>query len=151
MSRDDGEWIEYFRDNGVLLGVYRERDAAWLVVADELFEHYRLRLGQRDEDGEVWVGIDARHSDDREVLANYTPSYEGSGPPLMPADVTIADDGFLSVMGRVRHCASGVDIRKGFTVKLPVAFVVPVRKALAMLQTPKVNWPQQVGAACDGP
>jgi hypothetical protein len=136
---DAGNWIEHYRAGGVIFGEFRHGapnagNEAYFVVADENFHHYRLTFSC-DGDGDCRVGINAEWSDDRRgELADFTPSYEYGNDLVKLEDVTISDDGLLSVMGRSRFSASHVDVRRGFTAKLPTSFVTPIRQVLAMLQ-----------------
>lgn len=133
-------WTTLYEANGVVMGEHRDEHGrgSWLVVADEHFDRYRLRFFPGD-DGEVGIGMDA-WLPGASRMVNYTPSYEYGSPVVTREDVTITDDGLLSVMGRTRGAVeNGVDMRIGFTVRLPVAFVLPVRKALELLQTMKAE------------
>jgi len=66
-------------------------------------------------------------------LANYTPSYESGSSDCQPGEVTISDDGLLSVMPRQRS-ASHVVIRTGWTAQLPPEAVGPIRRAIALAE-----------------
>ncbi|EHU2889472.1 hypothetical protein AYI21_RS20600, partial [Acinetobacter baumannii] len=80
------------------------------------------------------VGIDAEWTDEQPgELANYTPSYESGSSDCQPGEVTISDDGLLSVMPRQRS-ASHVVIRTGWTAQLPPEAVEPIRRAIALAE-----------------
>lgn len=79
-------------------------------------------------------GIDAEWTDEQPgELANYTPSYESGSSDCQPGEVTISDDGLLSVMPRQRS-ASHVVIRTGWTAQLPPEAVEPIRRAIALAE-----------------
>ena len=132
-------WTEHYRSAGVVMGEYRHGipgtgNESYFVVADEYFANYRLTFSC-DRDGECRVGINAEWSDDkRGELADFTPSYEYGNDSVKLEDVTISDDGLLSVMGRCRFSASHVNVRRGFTAKLPETFVQPIRQVIALMQ-----------------
>lgn len=124
-------WTELYRENGVVLGEYWDVRGSSFVVADELFAYYRLTFS--GSDGAFHVGINAAWSDQKPgELASFTPAF-GHSPGVVAGDeIAIADNGLLTVLCRQRG-ASGVDIRVGFTAQLPIAFVPPVRQAIALL------------------
>ena len=132
-------WTEHYRSAGVVMGEYRHGipstgSESYFVVADEHFVNYRLTFS-RDCDGDCRVGINAEWSDDkRGELADFTPSYEYGNDSVKLEDVTISDDGLLTVMGRSRFSASHVDVRRGFTAKLPTTFVAPIQQVIALMR-----------------
>lgn len=116
--------------NGVAMWRTTERGCSWLTVMDDA-PRYRVTLSRHDD--VFHVGISAQQSDAKPgELANYTPCDEYSSNYVNADDISIGDAGLLSVMGKKR-AATGVEIRVGFTVQLPVEFVTPVRQAIAML------------------
>lgn len=96
-------------------------DGLWGVMDDTL----RIRLGKGTGDG-LWIGVDAQWSDDRDTLANYTSDDVNN---YRAAEITITDDGCLSAFHR-QSTASGIDFRTGFTLRVPQAFVKPLRAAI---------------------
>jgi hypothetical protein len=130
------EWIDYYRDNGVVLAECKESSrTSWLLVCDEHAKHYRFRFSVHD--GLFHVGISAEWSDDKPgELADYTPRDEYGSASVAGDEISISDDGLLLVMGRQR-AASHVDIRIGFTAKLPIEYVTPIRRAVLILREMK--------------
>lgn len=93
----------------------------WGVMDDTL----RIRLGRLD-DGGLWIGVDAKLWDDRDTLANFTHDDHNT---YTVDEITVADDGCLTALHRQRT-AQVVDFRTGFTMRVPLAFVEPLRAAL---------------------
>jgi hypothetical protein len=124
------EYEELHVADGVTLARIKDFGGYWLVVIDAALTH-RVRLSRHDD--AFSVGIDAQWSDAKPgELADYTPHDEYSSNYVNADDIHISDAGLLSVMAK-RPSAVGVDIRSGFTAQLPVAFVKPIRMAMAML------------------
>lgn len=127
------QWIEHYSEDGVTVGESREEGRGrWFVVMD--LYRYRVRLFPDPERGTFTVGLDAEWSADKPgVLANYTPSYEyGGHDDCQPGEVTISDDGLLSVMPR--QSAARMVIRMGWTAELPREAVGPIRRAIALAE-----------------
>lgn len=97
----------------------------WGVLNDDL----RVRLGVCEQGGGLWIGVDARLWDDRPDQASYT---QDDYNRYAPDEITVGDDGLLTALHR-HATAQPVEFRSGFTVRLPVAFVEPLRAALAAL------------------
>lgn len=77
--------------------------------------------------GLVRVHLAARMADiDR--MADFTPQYEYSANAFRPSEIHIAEDGTLTAM---HQQGATVDIRWGLSVRLPAAYLAPVRAALA--------------------
>jgi hypothetical protein len=110
-----------------------------IVVMDPV--HYRVRFFLDREQATMGVGIDAEWSQEKPgELANYTPFYECNGVDgCGPGEVTISDDGLLSVMPR-KKAPEHVDIRVGWTARLPIEMVEPVRRAIALCETRLSQW-----------
>lgn len=109
-----------------------DRHGAWFAVMDP--EHFRVRFFTAQERRAFTVSIDAEWSDEHPgEMASYTPTYEFSGDDCRAGEVTISDDGLLSVMPR-QQSASCVVIRWGWTAQLPLAAVAPIRRAIAMVE-----------------
>lgn len=129
----ESKWIEHYSAGAVTLGEVDEGHGPWFVVMDP--ERFRLRFFVRPERDTFAVGIDAEWSDEAPgQLANYTPSYEHGSDDCQPGDVTISDEGLLSVMPRQRT-ASHVVIRQGWTFQLPADAVEATRRAIALVET----------------
>lgn len=112
---------EYQPDSGLL---------SWFGVYDEHVDNYRITFFP-EERGTVSVGVDARWTDTASGLANFTTDiYVSCGPELCGDTLSISDDGLLTVMERV-NTASAVCLRKGFALQLSVAYVIPIRLAIA--------------------
>lgn len=127
------KWVEHYSAGAVTLGEVDEGRGPWFVVMDP--ERFRLRFFVSPERETFGVGIDAEWSDEAPgQLANYTPSYEYGGDDCQPGDVTVSDDGLLSVMPRQR-AASHVVIRRGWTFQLPADAVEATRRAIALVET----------------
>jgi len=125
-------WIDHYRVGAVSLFEMNEGHGPWFVVIDP--NHYRVRFFPDRESNTVSVGFDAEWSDTRPgEMANYTPSYETAGADCQLNDVTISDDGLLSVLPRKRS-ASHVVIRWGWTAQLPIEAVEPIRRAIALVE-----------------
>lgn len=110
-----------------------EPSPGWLefMVTDDV--HYRIRFHPDHEGGCYTAGIDAEYSDDQPAgLADFTSSHEGNGY-FAPGEVTISGDGTLAAMARQKS-AGHVDIRAGWTARLPIEFVEPVREAIALVE-----------------
>ena len=110
-----------------------EPSPGWLefMVTDDV--HYRIRFHPDREGGCYTAGIDAEYSDERPGgLADYTRSHDGSAS-FAPGEVSISDDGLLAAMAR-QNSAAHVDIRSGWTARLPIEFVEPVREAIALVE-----------------
>ena len=97
----------------------------WGVLNDDL----RVRMGLSERAGGLWIGVDARLWDDRPDLANYT---HDDFNRYQPDEVQITDDGLLTALHR-HNTAKPVEFRSGFTVRLPLSFIEPLRSALAAL------------------
>jgi hypothetical protein len=133
-------WIEHYRAGAVTMTEFDANpNVPCFVVMDQ--EHWRLRFFPDLEQATVGVGIDAEWKEDRPgELANYTPSYEYNGVyGCGPGEVTISDDGLLSVMPRMKAPAH-VEIRVGWTVRLPAEMVEPVRRAIALCEIRLSQW-----------
>ena len=132
LTMQEPKWIEHYRAGAVEMGEVDEGRGPWLVVMDP--GHYRLRFFPNQERKTLSVGIDAEWSDDKPgSLANYTPIYESGDDDCQPGDVTISDDGLLSVLP-VQRAASHVVIRIGWTAQLPPELVEPIRRAIALAE-----------------
>lgn len=94
----------------------------WGVLNDDL----RVRLGVCEQGGGIWIGIDARLWDHRPDLASYT---HDDYNRYQPEEIQITDDGLLTAL-HWHTTAQPVEFRSGFTVRMPLAFVVPLRAAL---------------------
>ena len=128
----ESKWIEHYRAGAWTVGEVIEAGAAWIVAMDP--DHYRLRFFPHRDAARFTVGIDAEWTDEQPgELANYTPSYESGSSDCQPGEVTISDDGLLSVMPRQRS-ASHVVIRTGWTAQLPPEAVEPIRRAIALAE-----------------
>ena len=111
----ESKWIEHYRAGAWTVGEVIEAGAAWIVAMDP--DHYRLRFFPHRDAETFTVGIDAEWTDEQPgELANYTPSYESGSSDCQPGEVTISDDGLLSVMPRQRS-AFHVVIRTGWTAQ----------------------------------
>lgn len=97
----------------------------WGVLDDDL----RVRLGLCDQAGGIWIGVDARLWDDRPDQASYT---HDDFNRYQPDEITVTDDGLLTALHQHSTCRA-VEFRSGFTVRVPLAFVAPLRVALAAL------------------
>lgn len=91
----------------------------WGVMDDTL----RVRIG-RSEAGYLWIGVDIRMWADRPTMGNFT---HDDSNQYQPNDLTLTDDGLLTALHR--HEAQA-DFRTGFTLRVPLAFVGPLRKAI---------------------
>lgn len=108
-----------------------ERLPSWFGVFDRYVENYRITFFP-EELGTVSVGIDARWTDTASGLANFTADlYVSCGPEECGDSLTISDNGLLIAMERAVNTASSVNLRKGLTLQLPIAYVAPVRLAIA--------------------
>jgi len=127
-------WTQFHEADGVILGeIAEEHFAPYLVVADTDFRRYRITLSI-DKEGFCHVGIDAEWSTERPgELANFTPSYEHDSSYCKADEIKVNDEGMLTVLAR-KQSAATVDIRIGWTAKLPRSFVGPLRKALEILK-----------------
>jgi hypothetical protein len=97
-------------------------------------EHFRVRFFTAPECRAFTVCIDAEWSDERPgEMASYTPTYEFGVNDCRAGEVTISDDGLLSVMPR-QQSAFCVVIRWGWTAQLPRVAVAPIRRAIAMVE-----------------
>lgn len=76
--------------------------------------------------GRLHVSVDARVWDDRPDMGSCTHECPGS---YAPSEIRVTDDGLLTALRRLSTC-SDVDFRSGFTLKMPIAFVAPIRAAL---------------------
>ncbi|WP_320201795.1 hypothetical protein RMR16_026885 (plasmid) [Agrobacterium sp. rho-13.3] len=118
--------------NGVEAWEYQPKDGlySWFGVYDSHVENYRITFFA-DEHGTVSVGVDARWNDTASGLANFTHDiYVKCGPEECGDTLSISDDGLLTAMERV-NTASAVCLSKGLTLRLPPAYVVPIRLAIA--------------------
>ncbi len=97
----------------------------WGVLNDDL----RVRLGLCEQGGGLWIGVDARLWDDRPDQACYT---HDDYNRYQADEITVTDDGLLTALHR-HATARPVEFRSGFTVRMPLAFVEPLRAALAAL------------------
>lgn len=128
----DHGWIEHYRVGGVSLGESRHR----LVREDEtlfvvLGPAHRIRLSAYRESGRLSVGIDAEWSDDQPgQLADYTPQ---DSCDCVPGEVTVSEDGLLTVMPR-QSSAAHVVIRIGWTAQLPAEMFEATRRAIALAE-----------------
>jgi hypothetical protein len=100
-------------------------DGIWGVLNDDL----RVRVGRAQGTGRMWIGVDARLWDDRPDQANY--SHDDLNT-YAPDEITIDGEGLLTALHR-HETARVVDYRQGFTLRLPLAFVEPLRGALTEL------------------
>lgn len=91
----------------------------WGVLDDTL----RVRIG-RTEEGYLWISVDIQMWPDRKSLGNFT---YGDHNRYAPGEITLTDDGLLSAMHR--HPAEH-DFRSGFSLRVPLSFVSPLRQAL---------------------
>lgn len=136
----ESTWIEHYRAGAWSVGEVIEARGSWFVAMDP--DHYRLRFFPHTDGATFGVGIDAEWTDDQPGhMANYTPSYESSGSDCQRGDVTISDDGLLSVLPRQRS-ASHVVIRVGWTAQLPAEAVEPIRRAIALIEARLPQEPQ---------
>jgi hypothetical protein len=97
----------------------------WGVMNEDL----RIRVGLLPDTGHLWIGVDARVWDNRPTMADYSHDDHNT---YAPDEITVTDDGCLTAMHRQRT-AQAVDFRTGFTLRLPLAFVAPIRIALTEL------------------
>ena len=91
----------------------------WGVLDDTL----RIRIGVTEE-GYLWISVDIQMWPDRPTMGNFT---HGDTNRYAPDEITIRDDGLLTAMHR--HPAEH-DFRCGFSVRVPLSFVTPLRVAL---------------------
>lgn len=102
----------------------------FVVMDPDLF---RVRVFPRSDRGTLTIGIDAEFSNEAPgQFANFTPAYEYASDECTPDDVSITDDGFLSVM--VKAGSPRITIRYGWTAQLPRDAVEPIRRAIALAQ-----------------
>lgn len=94
----------------------------WGVLNDDL----RVRVGLAEGTGGLWISVDARMWDDRETMANF--SHDDHNTYALE-EITVSDDGCLTALHR-QSTASGIDFRTGFTLRVPQAFVEPLRTAI---------------------
>lgn len=94
----------------------------WGVLNDDL----RVRVGLSEGAGRFWISVDARMWDDRETMANFSHDDHNT---YSTEEITLTDDGCLTALHRQRT-ASGIDFRTGFTLRVPLAFVEPLRAAI---------------------
>jgi len=124
------KYTEHYLGNGVVLAEVGQGEEAYFEVCCP--EHYQVTFGSA-EGGRINVSIWAKWSDDAPDFANYTPRYEYSNGDCAPGEVTITNEGLLTVMTQ-QLTASGVRILKGWTAQLSVAAVEPIRRAIALAQ-----------------
>lgn len=119
-ERDGVKAWEYSPDPGA-------KGACYFGVSDTQFMHYRITFFVSG--GDIYPGVDAEWSDDRPgQLANFTHEIY---PRCNATDTLWIDDaGLLTALARV-SAAKAVDFRQGFLLQLPVAYVQPVRLAIA--------------------
>lgn len=91
----------------------------WGVMDDTL----RVRIG-RTEASYLWIGVDIQMWSDRPTMANYT---HDDLNHYQPGDLTLTDDGMLTAL---HQHAAVVEFRMGFTLRVPPAFVAPLREAI---------------------
>lgn len=135
-SMQDDNWKERYTSATSSLHEVRDASGPRFVVSDTGAPnpHYRIAISANAEFGNLCVSIAAEHSDDRPgALANYTPEYEHAGVECAPGEVTIDDQGLLSVLAR-QPSASHVHIRVGWTALLPEDFVQPIRLAISLAE-----------------
>lgn len=97
-------------------------DGIWGVLNDDL----RVRVGLSQGTGRLWIGVDARLWDDRHDHANYTADDFNT---YTLDEITLTDDGCLTALRR-HDGHHGFDFRTGFTLRVPQAFVEPLRLAI---------------------
>lgn len=120
--------------NGVLCGRRSDKFGSSYVVADSNFRNFRLTFDISRDRTRYCINIDAEWNDDHPgELANIIQGDKYFS--FSPDDaVSIADDGVLTAWARERIIKTGVDIRSGFTARLPPEFVMPVRQALERIK-----------------
>lgn len=91
----------------------------WGVLDDTL----RVRIG-RTEEGYLWISVDIQIWPDRPTMGNFT---HADTNRYAHGEITLTDDGLLTAMHR--HPAEQ-DFRSGFSLRVPLSFVSPLRQAL---------------------
>jgi hypothetical protein len=130
------ESIEHYRVSGITLHEFNDGKGSWFVVMEP--DHYRLRFTPHRESKTLSVGIDVEWSDAKPgQLANYTPTYENRPDDCQPGEVTISDEGLLSVMPQQR--TARITIRMGWSAQLPRESVEPIRLAIALAEAIALN------------
>lgn len=102
---------------------YTWRDGdLWCVLNDDL----RIRVGLAEGTNRLWICVDARLWDDRPDLANFSHddvnTYDRD-------EIQLTDDGLLTALHR-QGTASVIDYCTGFTLRVPQAFIAPLREAI---------------------
>jgi len=91
----------------------------WGVLDDTL----RIRIGRTDE-GYLWISVDIQMWSDPPTMGNFT---HGDTNRYATGELTISEDGLLTAMHR--HPPEH-DFRSGFSLRVPLSFVSPLRAAL---------------------
>lgn len=145
-------WIDHYREGTVFMAEANDGNASYpsyFVVMNP--GRYRVRLFPDPKTETFSVGFDAEWSDETPGdLANYTPSYEtGGGDGCRAGEVTISDDGLLSVLPRVRgyRTPAHVMFRVGWTAQLPIEAVEPIRRAIALVEAMLLTSANEASAA----
>lgn len=126
--------IDHGTDSDVELVDINDTYGRVIIVRNVGSRHYVIRIHPRREEHAISVNIDLAWSDKHpSQLANYTPRYEDQSSEFAPGEVTVSDDGLLCAMERV-ITASHVVLHRGWSLQLPLSFVEPLRKAVALAE-----------------
>ena len=128
-------WVEHFRAGGITLEETDYGHGPVFILADTDPSSYLLKIvpSRRPEDGRFLTVILNLEWSDKYAgqLADYTLRPENRRFDFAPEELSINDAGLLSAMAR-QQTASRVMYHCGWTLQLPIVFVEPMRKAIAL-------------------
>lgn len=123
--------VEHYQYGTISLFEFDEGHGPFFVVSDP--GHFRVTFHPDPVHNTFTVGIDAEWSDDcPEQLAHFTPPYQDGYDEYRPGDITVSDEGLLSVMAT--KAAARILIRRGWTAQMPRDAVEPMRRAISMAE-----------------
>ncbi|ELF7106317.1 hypothetical protein M0L66_007486 [Pseudomonas aeruginosa] len=132
---DDQTWIDHYRSHGVLLSETDYGDGPVFILSDDQVRQYLIKIWPSrpgEGDRRLNVSVSLEWSGERPgELANYTLQPEHSRLDCAPEELTISDDGLLSMMAR-QNTSPNMLYRWGWTLQLPTPCVKPARQAIAL-------------------
>lgn len=105
-----------------------------IIVRDVECRHYLIRLVPYRDDQRIGISIATEWSDKQPgELANFTPRYEDQAAEFITGEITVSDEGLLRAWQR-ESTASHIVMHRGWAIQLPLPFVDPLRRAIAMAE-----------------